>query len=132
VMGQGLFDRVASIWRQLIEGYGMRLHMEDIVAEGDLVAVRYRETGTFKAAAFGREPTGKSYQLVAMELFEIRGGKIARRWGARDAARSASTWGSRALVRVALPDSPRPAGGLRLSPPELLPWPHARPTARKR
>jgi len=89
VMGQGLFDRVASIWRQLIEGYGMRLHMEDIVAEGDLVAVRYTETGTFKAAAFGREPTGKSYQLVAMELFEIRGGKIARRWGARDAASQA-------------------------------------------
>jgi hypothetical protein len=99
-MGQGLFDRVASIWRQLIEGYGMRLQMEDIVAEGDLVAVRYTETGTFNAAAFGREPTGKS---------SARGDGVVRdsRWKDRETLgsqgrrlASASTWGSRALVRA--------------------------------
>ena len=116
MMGQGLFDRVASIWRQLIEGYGMRLHMEDIVAEGDLVAVRYTETGTFKAAAFGREPTGKSYQLVAMELFEI---EVER---SRDAGEPGTPPRKRVNLGfprlssgVARSQTPDPQEGLRLS-----------------
>jgi steroid delta-isomerase-like uncharacterized protein len=86
VLGKGVFDKVAPIWRQLIEGYNMQLRVEEMVAAGGTVAVRYTETGTFTQPAFGREPTGKSYELVAMEWFEVQGGKITRRWGARDAA----------------------------------------------
>lgn len=86
VMGQGLIEKVEPVWRQLIEGYGMQLRIEQLVAEGGTVAARYTETGTFTRPAFGHEPTGKSYELVAMEFFEIEGGKIKRRWGARDAA----------------------------------------------
>jgi predicted ester cyclase len=63
-----------------------------MVAEGNKVAVRYTETGTFKAPAFGHQPTGKSYELVALELFEIEDG-IKRRWGARDAASQAQQLG---------------------------------------
>lgn len=86
VLGKGVVDNVMPIWRQLVEGYNMRLHIEDMIAEGRMVAVRYTETGTFTAAAFGHEPTGKSYTLVAMEWFVIDDGKIQRRWGARDGA----------------------------------------------
>lgn len=80
------WERIASVWRQLIEGYGMQLRIEQMVAEGDTVAVRYTETGTFRAPAFGHAPTHRSYELVAMEFFEIVGGRIRRRWGARDSA----------------------------------------------
>ena len=93
VMGKGLFERVEPIWRQLIEGYGIQLHIQEMVAEGNRVAVRYTETGTFKAPAFGHQPTGKSYELVALELFEIEDGRIKRRWGARDAASQAKQLG---------------------------------------
>jgi len=93
VFGKGLFEKIAPIWRQLIEGYGMRLEVKGLVAEGNIVAARYIETGTFKAPAFGAEPTGKSYELVAMEWFEIEDGKIRRRWGARDAASQARQLG---------------------------------------
>ncbi|SNT23370.1 Predicted ester cyclase [Noviherbaspirillum humi] len=86
VMGKGLFDKVGPIWRQLIEGYGMQLKIEGMIAEGNVVAVRYTESGVFRAPAFGHEPTGKSYELVAMEWIEIADGKIRRRWGARDSA----------------------------------------------
>ena len=86
VMGQGVFEMVEPIWRQLIEGYGIQLSIQELVAEGGKVAARYIETGTFKAPAFGHQPTGKSYELVAMEWFEIEHGKIKRRWGARDSA----------------------------------------------
>lgn len=80
------WDRIATVWRQLIEGYGMQLRVEQMVAEGRTVAVRYTETGTFRAPAFGQAPTHRSYELVAMEFFEISDGRIVRRWGARDAA----------------------------------------------
>ena len=93
VMGKGLFDKIEPVWRQLIEGYGVQLHIEELVAEGNLVAARYTEIGTFKAPAFGNEPTGRSYELVAMEFFEIEGGKIKRRWGARDSASQAKQLG---------------------------------------
>ncbi|WP_028998347.1 ester cyclase [Azohydromonas australica] len=86
VMGHGLFERSEPVWRQLIEGYGMQLRIEELVAEGRIVAARYTETRTFTRPAFGHEPTGKSYELVAMEFFEIESGKIKRRWGARDSA----------------------------------------------
>ena len=93
VMGKGTFEKVGPLWRQLIEGYGMQLSIQSLVAEGNTVAARYIETGTFKAPAFGKEPTGKSYALVAMEWFEIAGGKIKRRWGARDSASQARQLG---------------------------------------
>jgi steroid delta-isomerase-like uncharacterized protein len=86
VMGKGMFERVAPIWRQLIEGYAIQLQVEQLVAQGPTVAARYTETGTFTKPAFGHQPTGKSYELVAMEFFEIQNGKIKRRWGARDSA----------------------------------------------
>jgi len=89
VMGKGIFEKVEPIWRQLIEGYGMQLAIQGLVAEGNLVAARYLESGTFKAPACGNQPTGQSYELVAMEWFEIQNGKIKRRWGARDSASQA-------------------------------------------
>lgn len=64
----------------------MQLAVQSIVAEGNTVAVRYLETGIFKADAFGHAATRKSYTLVAMEWFEIEQGKIKKRWGARDSA----------------------------------------------
>lgn len=64
----------------------MQLRIEQMVAEGDTVAVRYTESGVFRAPAFGHAPTHRAYELVAMEFFEIAEGRIRRRWGARDAA----------------------------------------------
>lgn len=41
VRGAGVFERVAPVWRQLIEGYGMQLSLEELIAEGNVVAARY-------------------------------------------------------------------------------------------
>lgn len=93
VLGWGKVDDVMPIWRQLTESLAMRLTIDDIVAEENTVAVRYTETGTAKASFFGKPATGKSYELVAMEWFVLRDGKIDRRWGARDAASQAKQLG---------------------------------------
>lgn len=93
VLGKGLFEKVEPIWKQLIEGYGMQLRVEELVAEGDSVAARFIETGTFDRPAFGHQPTGRSYEIVAMEFFEIREGRIQRRWAARDVGSQARQLG---------------------------------------
>jgi predicted ester cyclase len=69
--------------------FAIQLQVDALIAEGNFVAARYTERGTFRAAFHGRSPTGKSYELVAMEWFELRDGKIRRRWGARDSAAQA-------------------------------------------
>jgi steroid delta-isomerase-like uncharacterized protein len=89
VLGWGTLDVIEPIWRMLHESLAAEMHIEALVAEGDLVAARYTERGTWRAPLRRQEPTGKSYELVAMEFFEMRGGRIARRWGARDAASQA-------------------------------------------
>ncbi|HSG66824.1 MAG TPA: ester cyclase [Gammaproteobacteria bacterium] len=93
VLGWGKVGDVMPIWKQLVDGLAMRLEIEDIIAQGDVVAVRYKETGRAKAPFFDKPATGKTYELVAMEWFVIRDGKIERRWGARDAASQAQQLG---------------------------------------
>jgi len=89
VLGTGVLAKAASIWKQLIEGLAIQLAIEELIAEGDRVAARYVERGVFKGSFMGQEPTGKSYELVAIEWFVIRDGRIQRRWGARDGASQA-------------------------------------------
>ncbi|MBW8364157.1 MAG: ester cyclase [Rhizobium sp.] len=93
VFGKGLFEKIEPIWRQLIEGYTMQLDIQSLVAEGNVVAARHVESGSFRAPAFGHQPTGKSYERVGIEWFEIEGGKIKRRWGARDSTAQARQLG---------------------------------------
>ncbi|MDQ4139524.1 MAG: ester cyclase [Bacteroidota bacterium] len=89
VLGKGHMDKVMHIWEQLVSGLAMQLTIEEIITSGDLVAVRYTERGTFQGPFLGHAPTGKNYELVAMEWFVIRDGKIQQRWGARDHASQA-------------------------------------------
>lgn len=61
VLGKGLMDKVLPIWQQLIEGYGMQLTVEDLCAEGDVVAVRYTERGPSARASIRK---GTDRQVV--------------------------------------------------------------------
>ena len=86
VLGWGGMDMAAPIWQELHSAFAIELSIEAIAAEGDVVAVRYTERGKFIGPFRGKSPTGKMYEMVAMEWFELRDGKIHRRWGARDSA----------------------------------------------
>jgi steroid delta-isomerase-like uncharacterized protein len=93
VLGWGGLPEAEPIWRDLHEAFKIELTAEQMIAEGDMVAVRYTERGTFVAPFRGQPPTGKSFELVAMEWFILTDGKIHRRWGARDAASQARQLG---------------------------------------
>lgn len=85
VLGKGGFDAVLPIWRELHTGLCTQLHVDEIIAQGDTVAVRYTERGQFNGDFRGHAPTGQPYEIVAMEWFIVHAGKIVQRWGARDA-----------------------------------------------
>jgi steroid delta-isomerase-like uncharacterized protein len=86
VLGWGGLQQVAPIWREIKAAFAIELQVESMIAEDDIVAVRYVERGTSVGAFRGGPVTGKSFEVVAMEWFEIKDGKIHRRWGARDNA----------------------------------------------
>jgi steroid delta-isomerase-like uncharacterized protein len=86
VLGWGGMDQVVPIWREIKAAFELQLTVEEIISEGDGVAVRYIERGTSCGSFRGGPVTGKSFEVVAMEWFILKGGKIHRRWGARDYA----------------------------------------------
>jgi steroid delta-isomerase-like uncharacterized protein len=86
VLGKGGLDVAMPVWHELHRAFAIKLEIQDTLGEGDRVAVLFRETGTFRAEFRGMQPTGKPYELVAMEWFRMKDGKIAQRWGARDSA----------------------------------------------
>ena len=86
VLGKGGREIALPIWKELHSGLAMKLEITEMAAEGDTVAVLLKETGTHQGVFRGMQPTGKSYEIIAMEWFHFRDGKIAARWGARDSA----------------------------------------------
>ena len=86
VLGWGTLDQVAPIWREIKAAFDIQLHVDAMIAEDNIVAVRYTERGTSAGSFRGGPVTGKPFEVVAMEWFEMKDGKIHRRWGARDNA----------------------------------------------
>ena len=63
----------------------VKFTIEDQVAEGDKVVMRYTITGTHKGEFQGIAPTGKSIQITGMAIHRIANGKIVEIWANWDA-----------------------------------------------
>jgi steroid delta-isomerase-like uncharacterized protein len=71
--------------KQLIAGMftafpDMRFTVEDMVAEGDKVAVRYTIQGTHQGPFMGLPATGKAFTTMAIVILRFENGKIAEEW----------------------------------------------------
>jgi steroid delta-isomerase-like uncharacterized protein len=62
------------------------LHAEvhDVIAEGDLVAVRVTYTGTHQGEFVGIPATGKQTTTNGVDWFRMQGGRQAEHWGGPD------------------------------------------------
>jgi len=58
--------------------------VEDMVAEGEKVAVRWTWRGTHKGEYMGIAPTGKQATISGIEILRIVGGKIVEEWSESD------------------------------------------------
>ncbi len=71
--------------RQFIQSFrtafpDLRFTVEDQIAEGDKVCVRYRFQGTNSGAFQGRAPTQKQVVYSGILVYRIANGKIAEQW----------------------------------------------------
>lgn len=63
----------------------IRMEIESIIAEGELVAARILSTGTdLGAVEGGPPPTGKSFAARQTHWFRIADGRLAEHWATRD------------------------------------------------
>jgi len=54
--------------------------VDDLVAEGDRVAIRWTLRATKTGPMFGQPPSGQPVELTAIVIFRIADGKMAERW----------------------------------------------------
>jgi steroid delta-isomerase-like uncharacterized protein len=62
----------------------LHLTLEDIIAEGDKVVVRWTMRGTHQGASLGMPPTGKQFTLPGISLLRLDGGMAAETWVSYD------------------------------------------------
>ena len=58
--------------------------VEDVVAEGDRVVVRWTFTGTHQGELLGIPPTGKQVSMSGITIYRVADGKIAEEWAVSD------------------------------------------------
>lgn len=62
----------------------LHLTLEDIIVEGDRVAVRCTMRGTHQGASLGMPPTGKQFTIPGVSLFHLDSGKVVEAWIVQD------------------------------------------------
>ncbi len=58
----------------------LHVQIEDIVAEGDRVVVRWTYEGTHRGPLMGIPPTGKHFRTSGISISRLAEGKIAENW----------------------------------------------------
>lgn len=58
----------------------LRFQIEDLVASGNRVVVRWRLNGTHLGELQGKAPTGRSIAITGTSTFRIEAGKIRQIW----------------------------------------------------
>jgi steroid delta-isomerase-like uncharacterized protein len=72
-------------WKQRITMFlaafpDMQLHIEDEIAEGDLVMTRFVAHGTHQGELMGIPATGKEVTVGGIHIARVAGGKVTDRW----------------------------------------------------
>jgi steroid delta-isomerase-like uncharacterized protein len=62
----------------------LKVVIEDMIAEGDKVAVRYTLEGTHEGELFGVPPTGRRLSIKSIAVERVSDGKIREHWRVTD------------------------------------------------
>jgi steroid delta-isomerase-like uncharacterized protein len=62
----------------------LRVNIDDMIAEGDRVAVRYKIEGTREGELFGVPPTGRRLSIESCTVERVSDGKIREHWRVTD------------------------------------------------
>jgi predicted SnoaL-like aldol condensation-catalyzing enzyme/predicted ester cyclase len=71
-------DQLADVFKKLGATVpDLRWSVQDIWTSGDRIVVRGEATGTPAGELFGARPTGRSFKTMALDVFTVRGDKLA-------------------------------------------------------
>ncbi len=77
---EGLRQRVNT----LRSSFKPQFTLEDVIAEGDKVAVRWTSRGTHVGDGFGIPATGRSFTIQGIDVHQLRDGRMAEHWDVVD------------------------------------------------
>jgi steroid delta-isomerase-like uncharacterized protein len=77
---EGLKQRVATLFRALDPQWTIH----DMIAERDIVVVRWSHSGTHRGEFLGIPPTGKAFTFKGIDICRIKDGKMAEHWNVVD------------------------------------------------
>lgn len=83
----GLTDRnsVSAFIASTLETFpDLSMVIEDVIAEGNRVALRLTHSGTMRGELLGMPPTGKHATWLGVFIMHLADGKIAEIWGLSD------------------------------------------------
>ena len=78
VHGREGFKQILGLFRSAFPGFETTI--EEMVAEGDRVAVRHTHRATQTGEFAGIPPTGKTVEVGGIEILRVRDGQIAEFW----------------------------------------------------
>ena len=78
VLGPEGIKRIAAMQRAAFPDQISSI--EELIAEGDLVVVRGKDTLTHKGEFLGYAPTGKTFSITWIDIFRIENGRLAEAW----------------------------------------------------
>ncbi|WP_393062910.1 ester cyclase [Streptomyces sp. LN549] len=72
-------------WEQMREGFsGLRSTVEESVVSGDMVCTRHTIRGTHTGEFMGVPGSGRTFQVLALDMLRVRGGQIVEHWAVND------------------------------------------------
>ncbi|MEU0405995.1 ester cyclase [Streptomyces sp. NPDC006197] len=77
---EGLKDRVTM----LVEGLSPTFTIEDLIAEGDRVVIRWTNNATHSGTFLGIPPTGRSCRFAGIDIFRLDDGRLVEHWDVVD------------------------------------------------
>jgi steroid delta-isomerase-like uncharacterized protein len=80
-------DEFRRFYRQFRSGFpDVRVTVDQVIAEGDMTAVRFTAYGTHKGDGLGIKATGRPVRVTGMCMIRWKDGRTAEAWNEFDAA----------------------------------------------
>ena len=76
----GLRDRYTI----LFNAFDFQFTIDDVIAEGDKVVLRWTHAGTHVGEFLGMPATGRSYRTTGIEIWRVEDGKLVEHWDVVD------------------------------------------------
>ena len=77
----GLKEAITRVSKGLSD---TKMSIDDVIAEGDRVAVRLTSSAKQTGEFMGMPPSGKRYEIGEIHIFRLRDGRVAEHWHQAD------------------------------------------------